>query len=85
MRMIARRGKDQSTAKKIREREEWWQIFFNFSFSRFFTKNYRYFGSRYLATSKESMRDMVNGFTHYFLGSQNGKSEVYDSDDISFG
>jgi hypothetical protein len=43
------------------------------------------FQSRFLATSKELMRVVVNGYTHYFLGSQNGKSEVYNSDDILFG
>jgi hypothetical protein len=31
------------------------------------------------------MRDTVNGYTHYFLGSRNEKSEIYDSDNISFG
>jgi hypothetical protein len=42
-------------------------IFFIFLFS--FNKELQLFGSRSLATSKQSMRDIINGYTHDFLGS----------------
>jgi hypothetical protein len=51
-----------------------------FLISLFLMENRRYFRSGFLATSKESMRDIINGYTHYFLGSWNRTSEIYDSD-----